>query len=355
MIDVDLFDEPINEETPVRLICKGSKCATIYGCTKCSNFTLYPNSTNAFQVVLKTSAVGVTTWIANTTNKNVDFSSAFRDVSVGFSSRILLLSNIVGWIYFVAWSISFYPQVWTNFSRKSVVGLNFDFLALNLTGFIFYSLFNVCLFFISSFRNEYRVWKPFTQVPVELNDVVFSLHAVLLTSVTICQCFLFDRGGQRVSIIAWLILLCLWSAAGVLLILVLTNLFSQLYFVLYFSYAKLGITVFKYTPQALHNFRRRSTEGWSIGNVLLDFTGGSFSILQMFLLSYNYDDWSNIFGNFTKFGLGMVSIMFDILFIIQHYVLYRNTEESATLIQSKRKNSNETVDIDNNDENRIIS
>jgi cystinosin len=35
------------------------------------------------------------------------------------------------------------------------------------------------------------------------------------------------------------------------------------------------------------NFRRKSTEGWSIGNVLLDCTGGSFSLLQMFLLAYN--------------------------------------------------------------------
>ena len=35
------------------------------------------------------------------------------------------------------------------------------------------------------------------------------------------------------------------------------------------------------------NFRRKSTEGWSIGNVLLDFTGGSLSMLQLFLLAYN--------------------------------------------------------------------
>lgn len=35
------------------------------------------------------------------------------------------------------------------------------------------------------------------------------------------------------------------------------------------------------------NFHYKSTEGWSIGNVLLDFTGGSFSLLQMFLQSYN--------------------------------------------------------------------
>ena len=35
------------------------------------------------------------------------------------------------------------------------------------------------------------------------------------------------------------------------------------------------------------NYKRKSTEGWSIGNILLDCTGGSFSILQMFLLAYN--------------------------------------------------------------------
>lgn len=39
--------------------------------------------------------------------------------------------------------------------------------------------------------------------------------------------------------------------------------------------------------QAYMNFYYKSTEGWSIGNVLLDFTGGSFSLLQMFLQSYN--------------------------------------------------------------------
>lgn len=35
------------------------------------------------------------------------------------------------------------------------------------------------------------------------------------------------------------------------------------------------------------NFYYKSTEGWSIGNVLLDFTGGCFSLLQMFFQSYN--------------------------------------------------------------------
>jgi len=36
------------------------------------------------------------------------------------------------------------------------------------------------------------------------------------------------------------------------------------------------------------NYRRKSTVGWSIYNILLDFTGGILSILQMILNAYNY-------------------------------------------------------------------
>ncbi|CAH2017245.1 unnamed protein product [Acanthoscelides obtectus] len=42
------------------------------------------------------------------------------------------------------------------------------------------------------------------------------------------------------------------------------------------------------SSQAYMNYRRRSTVGWSIGNIFLDFTGGSLSMLQMIIDSYNY-------------------------------------------------------------------
>ena len=35
------------------------------------------------------------------------------------------------------------------------------------------------------------------------------------------------------------------------------------------------------------------------------------------------DDWKSIFGDPTKFGLGAFSIFFDLIFMFQHYVLYR--------------------------------
>lgn len=57
--------------------------------------------------------------------------------------------------------------------------------------------------------------------------------------------------------------------------------------------------------QAYMNFHYKSTEGWSIGNVLLDFTGGSFSLLQMFLQSYNNgESASRLLPTWTAGGAG---------------------------------------------------
>ncbi len=41
------------------------------------------------------------------------------------------------------------------------------------------------------------------------------------------------------------------------------------------------------------------------------------------MLLVSSDDWKSIFGDPTKFGLGMISILFDFIFLLQHYVLYR--------------------------------
>ena len=54
-------------------------------------------------------------------------------------------------------------------------------------------------------------------------------------------------------------------------------------------------------------------------------TGGAFSLIQMAMIAYNYDDWKTFIGDFTKFGLAALSILFDLIFIIQHYILYRHS------------------------------
>ncbi|XP_022614975.1 cystinosin [Seriola dumerili] len=249
------------------------------------------------------------------------------------SNIVAVISQVIGWIYFLAWSVSFYPQAWENWRRKSVVGLNFDFLALNLTGFIAYSVFNIGLFWIPYIKEEFLKKNPNGINPVNANDVFFSLHAVLLCLVYIGQAAVYERGGQKVSWTAFFLLLIAWAFALVSLFLAVAKQITWLDYLYYFSYIKLAVTLIKYVPQAYMNYRRKSTEGWSIGNVLLDFTGGILSILQMILQSYNNDEWRLIFGDPTKFGLGLFSVVFDILFMTQHYCLYRRSQYEAVTAQ----------------------
>lgn len=93
------------------------------------------------------------------------------------------------------------------------------------------------------------------------------------------------------------------------------------------GYVKLTTVFLKYIPQAWVNYKRKSTVGWSIYPMLLDFAGGWLSLAQLIIDSALQNDWTGITGNPVKFGLGNITIVFDIIFFLQHYVLYRNAEK----------------------------
>ena len=75
----------------------------------------------------------------------------------------------------------------------------------------------------------------------------------------------------------------------------------------------------------------QSTIGWSAANILLDLAGGLASLLQMVLVAHNSGDWAAITGDLTKLGLAAVSLGFDAVFLLQHFVLYRNMEPYTQL------------------------
>lgn len=67
-----------------------------------------------------------------------------------------IISSVLGWVYFSAWSASFWPQIFLNAHRRSVEGLSFDFLALNLLGFVCYSTYNLGYFYNADIRAAYQ-------------------------------------------------------------------------------------------------------------------------------------------------------------------------------------------------------
>lgn len=60
--------------------------------------------------------------------------------------------------------------------------------------------------FVKQFQEEYSTRYPRGLNPVQVNDIFFAVHAVILTLFTIYQCAIYDRGDQRVSTTARVIL-----------------------------------------------------------------------------------------------------------------------------------------------------
>jgi len=235
-----------------------------------------------------------------------------------------VVTAILGWIYFVAWALVFYPQIYENWKNKSVVGYNFDMLALDTIDLTVYFAYNIGIYAIPYVQNQYLKEHETSVVPVKLNDVIFCIHGMLSCLVLIIQCRIYERGQQKVS------KTCLCFVGGIVCLIMctiaaaLTNEINWVECLSYLSYIKL-LAITKYIPQIFLNHRRRSTKGFSIGVVLLDGVGGCCSIGQMITNSYNYNDWTSFGGNPTKVGVGILSIVFDAILALQHYLCYRKS------------------------------
>uniref|UniRef100_A0A7R9ZN24 Cystinosin n=1 Tax=Craspedostauros australis TaxID=1486917 RepID=A0A7R9ZN24_9STRA len=124
------------------------------------------------------------------------------------------------------------------------------------------------------------------------------------------------------------------------------------------SYIKIAISLIKYIPQVIQNKQRQSTEGWSIWNIVLDFTGGTLSTAQLILDCYaasagspssSSSFWHLVQGNLVKLMLGLISIFFDVIFLVQHYVLYPEpptVEGDSALPQESQAQEDSDANVD---------
>mmetsp|Transcript_13892 Transcript_13892/g.33595 ORF Transcript_13892/g.33595 Transcript_13892/m.33595 type:complete len:366 (-) Transcript_13892:1164-2261(-) len=246
------------------------------------------------------------------------------------------MSACIGWIYFMCWSVSFYPQVISNFKRGTTQGLSPEFCGLNVLGFACYSVYNGAFFWNETIHELYKERHGAdAEISVQSNDVAFAFHALLLSSITLFQIGYYD--GVRAmmpskTILGILIaLLCVCTFYPWLVVFNIGggDHYNWLDYLYILSTVKVMISLIKYIPQVILNYQRKSTAGWSIWNIILDFTGGLLSDLQLIFDCKDMHDFSAITGNFAKFGLGSVSIVFDIIFMLQHYVLYRQSSEAT--------------------------
>jgi len=254
-----------------------------------------------------------------------------------------LLSNIIGYTYFLAWSLSFYPQIYLNYQRKTTQGLSVDFCCLNVLGYVCYTLYTTNFYFnknvIDAYKdkmsslsdNDNTTTQRKGEITVTGNDVAFAIHAIIMATFTLSQVGFYDTFTARPpSKRVYIIFFC--TAAFCLLYILGTWLYQGQVDILGFLYVlgsiKICVTIGKYVPQALMNRSRKSTVGWNVWNVILDLTGGILSLIQLVGDCWAMNDWSGLVGNPAKLLLSFITITFDGIFLIQHYILYPENEET---------------------------
>ncbi|KAJ0334828.1 hypothetical protein COL5a_000891 [Colletotrichum fioriniae] len=209
-------------------------------------------------------------------------------------------------------------------------------------GFLAYFVSNAAFYYSPVVRAQYAARNHGLTPTVAFNDITFAAHALLLSCITTSQYvpklwgFTPAPGTNPSRFISGIASGCIVGVAVVGLIVAsapgdgdpITS-WCALDVVYAVSYVKLVITLIKYTPQVITNYRNKSTKGWSIWQILLDFSGGLLSVAQQAIDSYLQRDWSGITGNPVKFALGNVSMVYDLVFMTQHYVLYRGSDGKA--------------------------
>ncbi|KAI8328270.1 PQ loop repeat-domain-containing protein [Chlamydoabsidia padenii] len=243
-----------------------------------------------------------------------------------------ILSELLGWTYFIAWSFSLYPQLYLNWRRQSVRGLSSDFLNYSIIGFLCYTIFTLAFFFNKEIQDEYDKRHNAGNL-VRSNDVAFAIHGLVVSLVLLGQTYIYKGIKHHLTpftaIITWLTFIgCLLTVFSVHY-----GNSEWIHVMYYLSYVKLGSDTFKFLPQIWLNYKRKSTQGWSAYLILMDTLGGALSILQLVLDAYIEGDWSGIAGDSVKLGLGVVSMTYGLLFMSQKWIFYRQpSEEESPLL-----------------------
>ncbi|KAG6516197.1 hypothetical protein ZIOFF_026646 [Zingiber officinale] len=184
----------------------------------------------------------------------------------------------------------------------------------------------------------------FQMIPVAANDVAFSIHAVALTAFTLFQVLIYDVSNpflnDNMSFESeQYILAKTFLALAYLCIQRNTSYHDgnqvyptgfRIHLHLKAMNCQLLVDIKKFSRSSLvafMNFQRKSTVGWSIGNILLDLVGGLLNFAQMGTF-FSADTLVNFYGNIGKTLLSVEVVLFDALFILQHYVFYPVKDEN---------------------------
>ena len=241
-------------------------------------------------------------------------------------------SNVIGWIYFISWSLSFYGTLYEIWKNKTATGVSFDFQFLNITGYTAYSIYTIWAYNDSHLGVN----------DVEIQDCLFGVHSLIISIITILFLQKYydpQDSNQKLSLGSKLLTFSLW---GIFIIILISERILKIYdptindedktfnfnCIIYLGYVKVIVCFIKYIPQIRLIQKRKTTFGWSLTNVFLDLLGGVLSLIQNFVdtvyacqlivVSHKRTAYLNL----VKYFLSIITIFYDVIFLMQHFIFY---------------------------------
>lgn len=238
------------------------------------------------------------------------------------TSDLLLVKDVLGWVYFTAWSSTFWPQVVLNAKRRCTSGFSHDFQVMSFVGFVAYGTFTCGGYLNSAVKAAYILQRGFPP-PIELADVCFAVHALLMSTALMMQVLCYAPGFNARRIVVYGSLAAVMLVFAMVMAAAIPRGISWVTALEFCGLVKVFTSFLKHIPQAVFNYQRKSTVGFSITMVLLDVVGSSCSFAQQGVRCVIEGSFEPFIGNPSKLVLAIESFVFDIFFCYQHFVLYR--------------------------------
>ncbi|KAJ8940303.1 hypothetical protein NQ318_012842 [Aromia moschata] len=207
--------------------------------------------------------------------------------------RMKTLEVYSGWCrkYFYIFSVlSVYPQLFMQFFRLSVVGLDMDYVCFNFIGHFSYFIYTV---FMQTQTDSYSQRNPDGDFPVSVLENGYSLHGLIISVILGLQCIKYYGVDKRITMAGKEII----SFYGIVFVfgflLAKFHIIQYLDFLYICQYMHVAAAGTKYIPQLYRNFVIKSTFGWNIWNSNFEAAGCVCLIIYFLLTAYNCEKFAD--------------------------------------------------------------
>ena len=236
-------------------------------------------------------------------------------------NNITAIEDIFEVINVIFWAASYYILIYDIIKTNTGDGFSIDYQLLAISSSIYYAVYSISIVFNGE------------QTFITITDAIFAFHGVIAGIMVLIVTFVYPRNINKLDIS---VLAILMIGLSMILLYYLIGIYggyaplNDLW--LFIGISKVIITTVKYTYQVLLNYDRKSTYGFAIGNIYLDFFGSLASVIQLSIEFYLIE---NYVINIAKVLLTSVSIVMDIVLFFQHYILYSKPKHNRVSLTQK--------------------